>query len=174
MRAEQGAERSKLKPTQVELGSELPGGHEATDVRAPKRNAAKRSVDRDGYLSLQRLPRGEDVARPQERPVTLHPGVAVPMQRIGAFVGTVNLWPLPIHPVSRQPRRNAHRIAFVRTPAIHSHGEILAVRLPIASGLFLVEARQRTCIACRASQLVRENDRVQHHPALVAMYVLDL
>src|SRR4029077_13361824 len=72
VRAEQSAECSELKPTQVEFSGELGRRDEPSDIRTPIRNAGERGVDGDGNLGLQGLPRGIHISRPQERCVALH------------------------------------------------------------------------------------------------------
>src|SRR5712691_418890 len=57
------------------------------------------------------------------------------MQCKRTLIRTIKLRAFPIHSVANQPRRNVERIAFVRPPAVHPHGKVLAVRVPVAAGL---------------------------------------
>src|SRR5215471_21869208 len=130
MAAKERAEGAELKPAQVKLRCEFLCGDETADVCPPVRDAGQRGIDGDGNVDLESVPRGVDIARPEERGVALHASVAVTVERIRALVGTVELWAFPVHPVPRQSRRDIQRIAFVGPPAVHSHREILAVYIP--------------------------------------------
>ena len=100
MGAEQGAEGSELKPSQIELSSEVFCRDEASDVGSPKWNAGERCIDRNRNLCLERLPFGIHVPRPKKRCVPLHAGIAVTVQRIGTLVRSIELGTLPVHTVA--------------------------------------------------------------------------
>ncbi len=105
VRAERRAERAELEPAHVQLAGVFRRRHEAADVGAPERNAREARVDRDRHVRLQRLPRRVDVARPEERAVALHAGVAVAMQRERPLVRAIQLRPFPVHADAREARR---------------------------------------------------------------------
>src|SRR5256885_73192 len=82
------------------------------------------------------------------------------MERVWTFVWAIELRAFPIQAISREAGGNVERIAFVGPPAIEAHGEILAMSVPVAACLGLVELRDFAGIAHGAAQLVRENDNV--------------
>jgi hypothetical protein len=80
-------------------------------------------IDSDRDVILERLPARLHVARPQERGVTLHPRITVPMQRIDALIRPPHLLAFEIHPIASQARRGVEPIALIGPPAIDSQIE---------------------------------------------------
>src|ERR1039457_2079333 len=123
-------------------------------------------------MRAQRLPRGVHVARPKERSVALHARVAVAVQGIRPFVGTIELRPLPVHPVPHQARSNVQRIALVRPPAIHTERKNITVLPPIAARLLLDWLLRIAWIMHRAMHRSRFNKNVQRHLEMLMMQLL--
>ena len=64
--AEQRAESSELKPAKIKFRGKFFCRHKPADVGPPIRNPTQAGVDANWDLGLQRLPRREDITRPQE------------------------------------------------------------------------------------------------------------
>src|SRR5215510_5726899 len=102
VRAKQRTECSELKPSHVQLSRVFLRRDKPADVGAPVRDATQPGVDRNGNVSVQRLPSAVHVARPEERGVALHARVSVAMQREWPLIRTELLRALPIHAIARQ------------------------------------------------------------------------
>ena len=185
VRAERRTERAELEPAHVQLAGVLGRRHEAADVGAPERNARQAGVDGDGHVRLERLPRRVDVARPEERAVALHAGVAVAMQRERPLVRAIQLRPFPIHADARQPRRRVEAVALIGPPAVDAEIEQRLVIRPVARhGAILgpaivgrASARHglvgRARIADRAAHPPSFDDDVQHDFVVLRVRVVD-
>src|SRR5256885_15694902 len=95
------------------------------------------------------------------------------MERVWTFVWAIELRAFPIQAISREAGGNVERIPFVGPPAIEAHGEILAMSVPVAACLGLVELRDFAGIAHGAAQLVRENDNVDDGAEIIFVEGLD-
>src|SRR5215469_956529 len=95
------------------------------------------------------------------------------MKRIRPLVWAVDLWSLPIHAIASQSRRGVERVTFIRPPAVNSHREIFAVRTPVTTCLFFVEARQRASIVYGTVQAASENYGVQNSAKVVVMEFIE-
>src|SRR5207237_7101553 len=124
-------------------------------------------------VGLQGFPGRVDVAGPEEGSVTLHSGTTVAMQRVGTFVGAVELGPFPVHAVASETRFAVQRIALVGPPAIHTKRESFAVGVPGAARLLFIEAGDVAGIADRAAQVVLENYGVQDNVEMFPMEFFD-
>src|SRR2546426_3522431 len=62
VRSEQRTERAELKPSHVQLSGVFFCRNKPADVGPPVRNPTQSSIDGDGDVSAQRLPRAVDVA----------------------------------------------------------------------------------------------------------------
>src|SRR5260370_14346007 len=133
MTAKESAECAKLEPAQVQLGRKFFCGNKSAYVGAPIGNASERCIDADGNLHLERLPGGVDITRPEKRRIPLHAGVPVTVESVGTLIGPVDLRTFPVHPVPSQARCDIQRIAFIRPPAIDSHGKVFAVSIPVTA-----------------------------------------
>src|SRR5690242_12402344 len=83
------------------------------------------------------------------------------MQCIRALVGTIELRSLTVHAVAGETRFDIEWIAFVRPPAIHAESEGFAMRVPGATDLLFVVARDVAEIVDSAAQFVFEDHRVE-------------
>src|ERR1700728_5388043 len=113
-------------------------------------------------MSLQRFPCGVHIARPEKRGIPLHAGVAVAMQRIRSLIRPVDLRALPVQAIPHQPRWYVKRIAFIRPPSINAESKIFAMLIPVATGFFIIKARNVARIVNRSAKLVRKNYYVHH------------
>src|SRR3954467_11165609 len=95
------------------------------------------------------------------------------MQSIGTLIRAIDLRALPVHAVARQSRKYIQRIAFVRPPAIDSHGEVFSMSIPITTGIFCVECGQLTAIVRRPLEFVRQNYIVKHYAEIIVVKLLD-
>ena len=138
VRAKERTECAELKPAGVQLAGVFRGRHEAADVRAPVRDAGQRRVHGDGHVRLQRLPGRIDVARPEERGVTLHPGVAVAVKREDTLVRTELLRAFEVHANASQPRVRVQAVALIRPPAIDADVIKRLVNRPITADSSIV------------------------------------
>src|SRR5579863_9321352 len=84
------------------------------------------------------------------------------MQRIRTLVWPIHLRPFPVHAVANQPRRDVERVAFVGPPSVDSQGKVFAMRVPMTTCGFLIEARKLTRIVNRTTELVRQNYYMHH------------
>src|SRR5215469_2655044 len=83
------------------------------------------------------------------------------MQRIGTFIGAVELRAFPIHAIAGEARLDVEGIAFVGPPAVHAERESFAMGVPCATDLFFVVAGDVAGIMDRSAQVVLENHGVQ-------------
>src|SRR5215475_10503456 len=79
------------------------------------------------------------------------------MQGIRSLIWPINLWALPIHAIPDQARRDVERVAFVRPPTIYAHGEIFAMRIPIATRLSLVVTRKFAVVVNGSTKFVGQD-----------------
>src|SRR5215471_1500968 len=114
------AKRAELEPAQVKFCGEFFRWNKSADVRAPIRNAAESCIDCDGNMSLQSFPGRVHVAGPKKRSIALHSREAVAMQCVRAFVGAIELRPLPVHAIAGEARFDTEGIALVGPPAVHA------------------------------------------------------
>src|SRR2546427_545987 len=140
MRAEQRVKSGELKPAHVQLAGVILGGDETANVGTPKRDAAQAGIYCDGYVRLQSLPSGLDVARPQERGVSLHASVSIAVQSVNTLVRPIHLMALKIRPIARKPRGRVESIALIGPPAIHAKIEERFVGGPVAARLTIGSA----------------------------------
>src|SRR5437879_1427886 len=95
------------------------------------------------------------------------------MQRIGTLIWAVDLGTFPVHAIANQPGCDVERITFVRPPAIQSHGEVFAVRVPITACLFFIKARQLAMVMYRATKFVGQNYAVHDDMKIIPMELIE-
>src|SRR5262249_51656806 len=163
VRAEQGTERAKLKPSHVQFAGVFLRWNKPADVCSPVRDAAQSGVNRNGNMSTQRFPRSVDIARPEKRAVALHTRMAVAMKSVGTLVGAIKLRAFIVHSNSRESRSCIQRVTFIRPPPIDSERERLSMKVPVAPRFFFIESRQVARIAHRSAKPPREYHVMEHH-----------
>src|SRR5436305_9938746 len=95
------------------------------------------------------------------------------MQCVWALIRPVHLWPLPIHAVANQSRRDVHGITLIRPPAIHSSCEVFAVRVPVAASLLFIKSSEFAAITRRAAKLIGQNYRVKHNFEIIFVKLIE-
>ena len=83
------------------------------------------------------------------------------MQGVRPLVGTVQLRPFVVHANACQARHRVEWITFVRPPAINAKRKVLAMRIPIAGDLGLIETRETARIVDCSAQRARQDYSVQ-------------
>src|SRR5215471_21845129 len=95
------------------------------------------------------------------------------MKSVRTHVRPIDLRTFPIHAIAHKPRGNIQGIALVRPPPVDAHGEIFAMRIPVATRCGFVEARKVTGIVDGAAKFVGKNHGMQDGMKILSMQLIE-
>ena len=87
------------------------------------------------------------------------------MQLRQRVITSFHLGPLSLD----ETRRYIERITFIGPPAVYSHREVFAVRVPVATGIFCVEGVRVAWIVNCSTEFVSQNYVMEDNAKIILM-----